>query len=96
MIGRPELSRLAAANGVGERAQENDYVLAWILAARAAIGPRSLVFKGGTALRRCYFADYRYSEDLDFTADEPLEADALATVRAGYGPVPPEGDCEGP
>jgi predicted nucleotidyltransferase component of viral defense system len=26
-----------------------------------------LGFKGGTALKRCYFGDYRFSEDLDFT-----------------------------
>ena len=25
------------------------------------------VFKGGTCLRKCYFPDYRFSEDLDFT-----------------------------
>jgi len=25
------------------------------------------VFKGGTALKKCYFSDYRFSEDLDFT-----------------------------
>ena len=28
----------------------------------------SLVCKGGTALRKCYFGDYRFSEDLDFSA----------------------------
>lgn len=27
----------------------------------------NLVFKGGTCLRKCYFNDYRFSEDLDFT-----------------------------
>ena len=27
----------------------------------------SLVFKGGTALKKCYFGDYRFSEDLDFS-----------------------------
>jgi predicted nucleotidyltransferase component of viral defense system len=27
----------------------------------------TLVFKGGTALKKCYFGDYRFSEDLDFT-----------------------------
>ena len=27
-----------------------------------------LVFKGGTALKKCYFGKYRFSEDLDFTA----------------------------
>jgi uncharacterized protein len=80
VIGRPELSRLAVAGGVGERAQEKDYVLAWLLAARAALGPSSLVFKGGTALRLCYFAGYRYSEDLDFTTDESLDAEALAII----------------
>ena len=26
-----------------------------------------LAFKGGTALRKCYYAEYRYSEDLDFS-----------------------------
>jgi predicted nucleotidyltransferase component of viral defense system len=26
-----------------------------------------LAFKGGTALKKCYFGDYRFSEDLDFT-----------------------------
>jgi len=27
----------------------------------------SFVFKGGTCLKKCYFQDYRFSEDLDFT-----------------------------
>ncbi len=27
----------------------------------------TLVFKGGTALKKCYLGDYRFSEDLDFT-----------------------------
>lgn len=76
MIGRPELSRLAVASGVSERAQEKDYVLAWLLAARAAQGPTGWVFKGGTALRRCYFSGYRYSEDLDFTADDQVGPEA--------------------
>jgi len=70
VIGRPEISRLSVAGGVSEGAQEKDYVLAWLLAARATLGPSSLVFKGGTALRRCYFPGYRYSEDLDFSADD--------------------------
>ncbi len=26
----------------------------------------NLVFKDGTALKECYFGDYRFSEDLDF------------------------------
>ncbi len=47
-----------------------------------------LVFKGGTALKRCYFGDYRFSEDLDFTLGEPRELDAiLAGLEAIYAEV---------
>jgi len=27
----------------------------------------NFIFKGGTCLKKCYFEDYRFSEDLDFT-----------------------------
>ncbi len=84
MIGRPEISRLAVAGGVSEGAQEKDYVLAWLLAARATLGPSSLVFKGGTALRRCYFPEYRYSEDLDFTADGQPELERIRAILDGW------------
>jgi hypothetical protein len=48
---------------------EKDYALSYLL---AGIGQThslygSLAFKGGTALRKCYFRDYRFSEDLDFS-----------------------------
>jgi predicted nucleotidyltransferase component of viral defense system len=48
---------------------ERDYLLSWILAGMTQVEVLrdSLVFKGGTALRKCYFGDYRFSEDLDFT-----------------------------
>lgn len=43
----------------------------------------TLAFKGGTALRKCYFEDYRFSEDLDFTGmgDVPRGRDLEALVR---------------
>jgi predicted nucleotidyltransferase component of viral defense system len=69
VIGRPEIQRLARAAGVDERTQERDYALTWLLAGMAH-EDMSLVFKGGTCLRRCYIRDYRYSEDLDFTLPE--------------------------
>ena len=49
---------------------ERDYLLSWILAGISQVEAlrETLVFKGGTALRKCYFGDYRFSEDLDFTA----------------------------
>lgn len=67
MIGVRELNQLARTGQVSDRSQEKDYVLAWLLAALSTLGPEQLIFKGGTALRRCYFRDYRYSEDLDFS-----------------------------
>lgn len=49
---------------------ERDYLLSWILAGICQVPQLSerLVFKGGTALKKCYFGDYRFSEDLDFSA----------------------------
>ena len=49
---------------------ERDYILSWVL---AGIGvneklQNALIFKGGTALKKCYFGEHRFSEDLDFTA----------------------------
>ena len=51
---------------------ERDYLLSWVLAGIDAVPDlrRTLVFKGGTALKKCYFGDYRFSEDLDFSARE--------------------------
>ena len=49
---------------------EKDYVLSWILYGIASHPtlPNALVFKGGTALKKCYFGDYRFSEDIDFSS----------------------------
>ena len=49
---------------------ERDYLLSWVLAGITQVDALrdTLVFKGGTALKKCYFGDYRFSEDLDFTA----------------------------
>lgn len=49
---------------------EQDYVLSWVLWGLSSVDVlrESLVFKGGTALKKIYFGDYRFSQDLDFTA----------------------------
>ncbi len=48
---------------------ERDYLLSWVLAGIGQVADLgdSLVFKGGTALKKCCFGEYRFSEDLDFT-----------------------------
>jgi predicted nucleotidyltransferase component of viral defense system len=48
---------------------EKDYALSYLLAAIGSVdGLReNMVLKGGTALKKLYFADYRFSEDLDYS-----------------------------
>jgi uncharacterized protein len=80
-------NRLAKDGGrrVREDVLERDYCLAWFLAMLADSDLKKvLAFKGGTALKRCYFADYRFSEDLDFTLTEPISFDDL---RSGLEPI---------
>ncbi len=84
-------NRLARAGGrrVVESVLERDYCLAWFLVGLSGSPVReALVFKGGTALKRIYFGDYRFSEDLDFTLAEPRELDAiLSGLDAVYAEV---------
>ena len=84
-------NRLARAGGrrIGEAVLERDYCLAWFLVGLSRCPLReALVFKGGTALKRCYFGDYRFSEDLDFTLATPRELDAiLGGLEAVYTEV---------
>ena len=64
---------------------ERDYCLAWFLTALAQSDLREiLAFKGGTALKRCYFGDYRFSEDLYFTLIQPVSFEDL---RSRLAPV---------
>lgn len=102
MISQRELQRLAFEQQAPVQMIERDYVLTWLLGAIAPPHqtPR-LIAKGGTALKRLYFADWRYSEDLDFTAAEtipPATLQALldaachrvrdrAGIQADVGPV---------
>ena len=66
-------NRLAKAGGrrISESVLERDYCLSWFLVGLSENPLRTrLFFKGGTALKKCYFPDYRFSEDLDFTLGE--------------------------
>lgn len=75
-------NRLAKKGGrrIPEGVLERDYCLAWFLVGLARSPLReALAFKGGTALKRCYMGDYRFSEDLDFTL---VKATSLETILA--------------
>ena len=61
---------------------ERDYVLTHIVEALAQLQPPpGLVLKGGTALRLCFYEDYRYSADLDFSLVELSVEDGLELLR---------------
>lgn len=84
-------NRLARSGGrrIVEAILEKDYCLAWFLVGLSRSELREkLLFKGGTALKRCYFGDYRFSEDLDFTLAEPMELDdILDDLKSIYAEV---------
>ena len=69
MIEQKEINKIATQNRVSDRQIEKDYVLSWLLFAISKNRTlyNALVFKGGTLLKKAYFEDYRFSEDLDFT-----------------------------
>lgn len=69
MIKPGEIQQKAREGGVRDQQIEKDYTLSWILkgVAQHAQLSKTIVFKGGTVLKKIYFEDYRFSEDLDFT-----------------------------
>ncbi len=68
MITRDEVYQKASQARVDPSIIEKDYHLGIALKVIAE-NPvtKDWVFRGGTALKKCYFTEYRFSEDLDFT-----------------------------
>jgi hypothetical protein len=89
LIARSQFTRIADQHEVDAKTVERDYVLIHVLAAIAQQpGSRRMAFKGGTALRLCYFEDYRYSADLDFSLlDRMSIGEALTVVRVALNQV---------
>lgn len=82
MIREAEVRKTAAAKQVDPMVIDLDYSLSWILLGmkKTSINLLGLIFKGGTCLRKCYFPDYRFSEDLDFTATAPLSESTITNL----------------
>jgi len=75
MIDKLEVLQLAKKLGLQNSTIEKDYVLGWVL---MSIQNNSKIkdlwiFKGGTCLKKCFFDEYRFSEDLDFTLVDPTQ-----------------------
>jgi len=70
MISKNEINRLAQEQKVRTATIEKDWVLGHFIDAIYTIPEcrNNLILKGGTCLKKCRFPNYRFSEDLDFTA----------------------------
>lgn len=73
MILQSEIIRKAEEAGVPPDTIDKNWVLGHFLAElyKTSWANEFLIFKGGTCLKKCYFQDYRFSEDLDFTLVNP-------------------------
>ena len=84
MIPKQEVLELAKAQKIAPGIIEKDYVLGWVLAGinQHIALKEKWIFKGGTALKKCFFEEYRFSEDLDFTIlnSNHINHDFLQTV----------------
>lgn len=69
MIYQKEIRDKAKEWKVSPNTVDKDYVLGHFLFCffNFQNNKELFVFKGGTCLRKCYFSNYRFSEDLDFT-----------------------------
>lgn len=89
MLAQKELREKSSLWGVPVETVDKDWVLGHVL--RGIFSrelEEKLVFKGGTCLRKAYFSDYRFSEDLDFTAVRPV-ADSMfrQSLDEGLKPI---------
>jgi predicted nucleotidyltransferase component of viral defense system len=80
LIDRAEIDAKAEELGVHVANVQRDYVFGWLLAGLAQPENRlrlALILKGGNCFRKAYFEHARFSNDLDFSTQTELDADAL-------------------
>ena len=98
---KSRLLRASRAAAVPQDIVEKDYALSYVLA--GVYGHDwlrgRLLLKGGTALRRLYFGEYRFSEDLDFSAvdmdaEQPLDEPLRQAAELALGLLSQSGPFE--
>ncbi len=75
MISKAEIAKKVREWGIRFDIAEKDFCIGWLLKGIAdeVSFKKHFVFKGGTALKKCYFPEHRFSEDLDFTVIEGFD-----------------------
>lgn len=80
MIDYGKIKTISAQKGILDIVVEKDYILDWVLwgISQNEYLKDTLAFKGGTALHKMYFTDWRFSEDLDFTTINQVGNEGLS------------------
>lgn len=70
MILQKEIATISEQLSVSKSVIDKDWMLGHFIAAifNEPELKETLIFKGGTCLKKCWFEEYRFSEDLDFTS----------------------------
>ena len=78
MIPLTEINNAANKFQVSAETIEKDYVISWILLCLAKSSLKeNFIFYGGTAIKRVYFENHRFSEDIDLFNTEKMTHDDL-------------------
>jgi len=82
MIEADIIRAIAAQKSIHLGIVEKDYVLSKVLMALSQIDVfnQNLLFKGGTALKKFYYPEWRFSEDLDFTSKTKLKPKDIKSI----------------
>ena len=76
MIPRWEILEKARTFGVPVSTIERDYAQGWLLRNLSSV---NMALKGGTGIRKIFIEDYRFSDDLDFTLLDDIQAGTIET-----------------
>jgi len=81
LISAEQIRSIAREEELPAAVVEKDYALTWLLRGfylNESKLRKSLILKGGTAIRKAYFPQtWRFSEDLDFTATQSKNGEAI-------------------
>ncbi len=78
MITYPEIETESIQQGVPPQTIEKDYHLDWYLAALWSLNLfPAFAFYGGTAIKKLYVRNHRFSEDIDLISEERLSPEAI-------------------
>lgn len=81
MIDREEIDQKADEFEINSSNVQRDYVFGWLLFAiyNNDYLKNLLILKGGNCFRKAYFPNTRFSSDLDFSTEQAIDLDKLAT-----------------